>query len=70
MVYLLDLGELVLIDTGTGPGINMIISNIQYFGLDPEKLSTIILTHCHIDHVGGAHELKEALRSSHYYALS
>lgn len=38
MVYLLDLGELVLIDTGTGPGINMIISNIQYFGLDPEKL--------------------------------
>ena len=58
MVYLLDLGELVLIDTGTGPGINMIISNIQYFGLDPEKLSTIILTHCHIDHVGGAHELK------------
>lgn len=57
MVYLLDLGELVMIDTGTGPGISMIISNIQRLGLDPEKLSTIILTHCHIDHVGGAHEL-------------
>ena len=59
MVYLLDLGELVMIDTGAGPGINMIISNIQQLGLDPARLSTIILTHCHIDHVGGAHELKK-----------
>jgi glyoxylase-like metal-dependent hydrolase (beta-lactamase superfamily II) len=59
MVYLLDLGELVMIDTGAGPGINMIISNIQRLGLDPARLSTIILTHCHIDHVGGAHELKK-----------
>jgi glyoxylase-like metal-dependent hydrolase (beta-lactamase superfamily II) len=59
MVYLLDLGELVLIDTGTGPGMGMIISNIRYFGLDPARLSSIILTHCHIDHIGGAHELKK-----------
>jgi glyoxylase-like metal-dependent hydrolase (beta-lactamase superfamily II) len=59
MVYLLDLGGLVMIDTGSGPGINMIISNIQKLGLDPARLSTIILTHCHIDHVGGAHELKK-----------
>jgi glyoxylase-like metal-dependent hydrolase (beta-lactamase superfamily II) len=59
MVYLLDLGELVMIDTGTGPGIGMIISNIRYLGLDPARLSTIILTHCHIDHVGGAHELRK-----------
>jgi glyoxylase-like metal-dependent hydrolase (beta-lactamase superfamily II) len=59
MVYLLDLGELVMIDTGTGPGINVILSNIQQLGLDPARLSTIILTHCHIDHVGGAHELKK-----------
>jgi len=58
MVYLVDLGELVLIDTGAGPGVKTIISNIRHFGLDPERLSTIILTHCHIDHVGGAHELK------------
>jgi metallo-beta-lactamase class B len=59
MVYLLDLGELVMIDAGTGPGINMIISNIRYLGFDPARLSTIIFTHCHIDHVGGAHEFKK-----------
>lgn len=59
MVYLLDLGELVMIDTGAGPGVRMIISAMLRLGLDPARLSTIILTHCHIDHVGGAHELKK-----------
>ncbi|OPY71577.1 MAG: Metallo-beta-lactamase L1 precursor [Syntrophorhabdus sp. PtaU1.Bin002] len=58
MVYLLDVGELVLIDTGAGPGLPTILSNIRRLGFDPAKLSTIILTHCHIDHAGGAHELK------------
>lgn len=59
MVYILDLGELVMIDTGAGPGVSIIISNIRYLGLDPSMLTSIILTHCHIDHVGGAHELKK-----------
>jgi glyoxylase-like metal-dependent hydrolase (beta-lactamase superfamily II) len=58
MVYLLDLGELVLIDTGAGPGLSAILSNIRQLGFDPANLSTIILTHCHIDHIGGAPELK------------
>jgi glyoxylase-like metal-dependent hydrolase (beta-lactamase superfamily II) len=58
-VYLLDFGELVLIDTGVGEGVNAIIKNIEGLGLDPEKISTIILTHRHIDHVGGAHKLRE-----------
>ncbi|HBA53454.1 MAG: MBL fold metallo-hydrolase [Syntrophorhabdus aromaticivorans] len=58
MVYLLDVGELILIDTGAGPGLPTILSNIRWLGFDPTNLSTIILTHCHIDHIGGAHELK------------
>jgi metallo-beta-lactamase class B len=37
----------------------MIISNIRCLGLDPAKLSTIILAHCHIDHAGGVHKLKK-----------
>jgi glyoxylase-like metal-dependent hydrolase (beta-lactamase superfamily II) len=59
MVYLLNFGELVMIDTGAGPGVSMIIANIRHLGFDPSRLSTVILTHCHIDHVGGAHELKK-----------
>jgi len=58
-VYLLDLGELVLIDAGAGMSVDTIIENIEELGLDPRNLSTVILTHCHIDHAGGAHEFKK-----------
>ncbi|MBA4417895.1 MAG: Zn-dependent hydrolase [Syntrophus sp. (in: bacteria)] len=58
-VYLADLGDLILIDTGAGPGFDRIMSNIESLGFDPQRISTIILTHCHIDHVGGAHKFKE-----------
>ena len=58
-VYLMDLGDLVLVDAGAGPGFNKIVANIEGLGFDPAKISTLILTHCHIDHVGGAHMFKE-----------
>ncbi len=58
-VYLLDLGELVLIDAGAGTSVSSIAGNIEKLGFDVSKVSTIILTHCHIDHVGGAGELKK-----------
>ncbi|MCX5808403.1 MAG: MBL fold metallo-hydrolase [Proteobacteria bacterium] len=62
-VYLLNLGELVLIDTGAGPSANKIIQNIEKLGFDPERISTVILTHCHIDHVGGAQEFRKRFGS-------
>jgi glyoxylase-like metal-dependent hydrolase (beta-lactamase superfamily II) len=62
-VYLLNLGELVLIDTGAGPSAKKIIQNIEKLGLNPAKISTVILTHCHIDHVGGAQEFKKRFGS-------
>jgi glyoxylase-like metal-dependent hydrolase (beta-lactamase superfamily II) len=34
-------------------------SNIEAFGLDPTRLSTLVLTHCHIDHMGGASWFRE-----------
>lgn len=58
-IYLLNLGELVLIDTGAGLSVNGLIRNIERLGLDPKRISNIILTHCHIDHIGGAHEFKK-----------
>ncbi|OPY74419.1 MAG: Metallo-beta-lactamase L1 precursor [Syntrophorhabdus sp. PtaU1.Bin058] len=57
-VYLIDLGELILIDTGAGTGTETVIGNIISLGLDPKRITTVILTHCHIDHVGGAHVFK------------
>jgi len=58
-VYVIDAGELVLIDAGAGASADKIIANIEKLGLDPEKISTLILTHCHIDHVGGAFEFRK-----------
>jgi glyoxylase-like metal-dependent hydrolase (beta-lactamase superfamily II) len=62
-VYLLDLGDLVLIDAGAGPGFKSIIANIERLGFDPHRISTLLLTHCHIDHVGGAHLFRERFGS-------
>jgi glyoxylase-like metal-dependent hydrolase (beta-lactamase superfamily II) len=57
-IYLVDAGELVLIDTGAGKGTGRLVDNIQAMGLMPEKLSTIIITHAHIDHIGSLYDLK------------
>lgn len=63
IVYLLDLGELVLIDSGSGEGFERIIDNIEFFGFNPADISTVILTHCHVDHCGGAHLFKSHFKS-------
>jgi glyoxylase-like metal-dependent hydrolase (beta-lactamase superfamily II) len=60
-VYLLNLGELVLIDSGAGWSIHQIQVNIERLGFDCANLSKLILTHCHIDHIGGAPQLKKRL---------
>ena len=65
-IYLLNLGELVLIDTGAGWSVDQIIQNIERFGFYCRKLSKIFLTHCHIDHIGGAPEFKERFGSKIY----
>jgi glyoxylase-like metal-dependent hydrolase (beta-lactamase superfamily II) len=51
-VYLINAGELVLIDAGAGLSFHYLVGNIAALGFAPEKLSTVIVTHCHIDHVG------------------
>jgi glyoxylase-like metal-dependent hydrolase (beta-lactamase superfamily II) len=58
-VYLLNLKELILIDTGAGWSVDKIIKNIEKLGFDPKNLTKILLTHCHIDHIGGVPELKK-----------
>jgi len=54
-IYLIDFaGALVLIDSGGGKSASQIVRNIEMIGLDPAKLSYLILTHCHIDHIGSS----------------
>ena len=58
-VYLTDVGELVLIDSGAGRSFNRLVENILTLGLSPEKISTVLVTHCHIDHVGSLAKFKQ-----------
>jgi glyoxylase-like metal-dependent hydrolase (beta-lactamase superfamily II) len=57
-VYLLDLGDLVLIDSGTGRSVPAILENIESLGLG-RPLTAVVATHCHIDHVGGIPQLRK-----------
>jgi glyoxylase-like metal-dependent hydrolase (beta-lactamase superfamily II) len=54
LVYLVDAGDLVLIDCGAGEGWPRIRDNIVESGYDPGSIKTLILTHCHVDHIGAA----------------
>ena len=58
--FVVDCGdELVMIDSGAGRSVEILEKNIRELGLDPQKISTLILTHCHIDHIGGAPYFKK-----------
>lgn len=59
LVYLVGSRDHVLIDAGTGEGFEQIAENVRQVGGKPEQLKVIIATHCHIDHVGGLHLLRE-----------
>jgi len=65
-IYLINLGELILIDTGAGWSVEKIINNIKMLGFNSKNLSKILLTHCHIDHIGGMPEIKKRFGSKVY----
>lgn len=52
-------GELVMIDAGAGRSSKVLQKNIEDVGLHPQAISTLILTHCHIDHIGSASYFRE-----------
>jgi len=58
LVYAVDLGDVALIDCGAGPGWPRIRDNLFEAGLDPARITTLILTHAHVDHIGAAHLVK------------
>jgi glyoxylase-like metal-dependent hydrolase (beta-lactamase superfamily II) len=60
MVYLVDCeSELALVDAGVSADISKICKNIKRVGLDPKNISTLFITHSHMDHVGGAASFRE-----------
>jgi glyoxylase-like metal-dependent hydrolase (beta-lactamase superfamily II) len=52
-------GELVMIDSGAGNSFESLQRNMEQLGLDCHRLTALILTHCHIDHIGSAPYFRE-----------
>ncbi|MHA1270423.1 MAG: MBL fold metallo-hydrolase [Candidatus Helarchaeota archaeon] len=60
LIYLIcTKNGLVMIDCGVNNrSVEKLIKNIKILGFKPNDLNSLVLTHCHIDHVGGASELQ------------
>jgi glyoxylase-like metal-dependent hydrolase (beta-lactamase superfamily II) len=58
-VYLSMGEEGMIIEGGTGPTFDIIISQIGSLGIDPMKIRYIALTHSHTDHVGAVPHFKK-----------
>lgn len=58
--YLIDAPELAIVDTGVTASAANVPAELERLGRRIEDVKWILLTHGHIDHVGGAHALWEA----------
>ena len=61
-------GERILFDTG-GDG-SILLRNMERLGIDPEDLTTIVLSHEHWDHTGGLSDLLMTNRDAEVYLLA
>lgn len=58
-IFLVDLGRPILIDTGAARDPRKLIRNLEFLEYSPKDISLVVLTHCHIDHIGGVPYLME-----------
>ena len=60
----------VLIDTGTEPGAEAVLSNVQRLGFDPRDIAVLLTSHEHFDHVGGAALVQQRTGAKLYASAS
>ena len=58
--YLIDSGDgLILIDTAMHETVYLLLENVRRLGYAPTDIKKILISHAHIDHLGGARTLVE-----------
>jgi len=65
--YLVDDERKCLIETGTSNEVDAIEEAIATFGLKPEDIDAVIVSHIHLDHAGGAGYLLDKMRRAKVY---
>jgi glyoxylase-like metal-dependent hydrolase (beta-lactamase superfamily II) len=67
-VFFIEAEKPVIIDAGTGRNIEGVVKEIEQH-IDAKAIDSVILTHRHIDHVGGAAELSKICDSQLYASI-
>ena len=61
-IYLIQFDDhAALVDAGAGHGQKRLLGYLATVGVRPEQIEYLLLTHCHYDHTGGAHDLRDKL---------
>lgn len=64
--FLIDAGELTLVDTGASGSADKILQAVRALGRQPADIRHILVTHCHPDHAGSLAALKRTTRAAAY----
>src|SRR5437879_9336803 len=66
-VYLSDDERKGIIETGTSWDAERILEAVHAFGLRPQEIDAVVVSHIHLDHAGGAGFLIDSMRSAKVY---
>ncbi len=60
--YLINVdNHAAIVDSGCGYSNDILLKNMASYGVNPEQVEYLLITHCHFDHTGGAKALSERL---------
>src|SRR6059036_3898208 len=66
-VYLIDDERKAIIETGTSWDAERILEAVHAFGLRPQQIDAVVVSHIHLDHAGGAGFLLESMPEAKVY---
>lgn len=63
-VYVIVDNGITLVDTGMGGNDKAILSMVKGLGYGPSDIKRIIITHCHMDHIGSLRALRDVSKAT------
>jgi glyoxylase-like metal-dependent hydrolase (beta-lactamase superfamily II) len=65
--YLIDGSEPALVETGSQSSVGSLLAGLDDLGVAPTDLSSIVVTHIHLDHAGGVGDVARAFPNATVY---